>query len=82
MSIVGWIIIGGLAGWIASMLVGRREGCLTNIIVGIVGALVGGFGYAELTGVPFIAQFSLGTLVVAVIGAVVVLVVLGALTRG
>ena len=82
MSIIGWIIIGGLAGWIASMLVGRREGCLTNIVIGIIGALVGGFSYAQLTGVPFIAQFNLGTLVVAVIGAVVVLVVLGALTRG
>ena len=82
MSIIGWIIIGGLAGWIASMLVGRREGCLTNNVIGIIRVLVGGFGYAELTGVPFIAQFRLGTLVVAVIGAVVVLVVLGALTRG
>ncbi len=81
MSILGWIIIGGLAGWIASMLVGRREGCLTNIIVGIVGAVIGGFGYAELTGVPFIARFNLGTLVVAVLGAVIVLAMVGALTR-
>jgi uncharacterized membrane protein YeaQ/YmgE (transglycosylase-associated protein family) len=44
MSIIGWIILGGLAGWIASMLTGRndRQGCLMNIIVGVVGAAIGG----------------------------------------
>lgn len=43
--------------------------------------IIGGFGYAELTGVPFIARFNLGTLVVAVLGAVIVLAMVGALTR-
>lgn len=65
----------------SNKLVGQRESYLTNIIVGIVGAVIGGFGYAELTGVPFITRFNLGTLVVAVLGAVIVLAVVGALTR-
>ena len=49
-----WIIFGALAGWIASILTGRnsQQGCLMNIIVGIVGAFLGGWGYTLITGRP------------------------------
>jgi uncharacterized membrane protein YeaQ/YmgE (transglycosylase-associated protein family) len=74
MGIISWIIFGALAGWIASMITGRNkiQGCLGNIVVGILGALVGGslmalFGGQGLTG------FNLGSFVVAVIGAVILL---------
>ncbi|HUV27107.1 MAG TPA: GlsB/YeaQ/YmgE family stress response membrane protein [Anaerolineales bacterium] len=77
MSVIGWVILGGIAGWIASMITGRndRMGCITNIAAGIVGAIVGGwlfsfFGGASVTG------FNLVSLLVAVVGAVVVLAII------
>ena len=75
MSIIGWIILGLVSGFIASKLVNRRgEGIILDIVLGIVGAIVGGwlfsfFGAAGVTG------FNLYSMVVAVIGAVVVLVI-------
>jgi uncharacterized membrane protein YeaQ/YmgE (transglycosylase-associated protein family) len=78
MSIVGWIILGGLAGWIASIITGRnnRMGCLANIVVGIIGAVIGGFlmGFIGGSGVT---GFNLFSLLVAVLGAVVLLVIVG-----
>ena len=78
MSIIGWIILGGLAGWLASIITdwNDRMGCIANIIVGIVGAVIGGwlmsvFGGRGVTG------FNLPSLLVAVIGAVVLLVIVG-----
>ena len=77
MSIIGWIIIGALAGWIASMIMGQdaRMGWLGNIIVGVLGALIGGFLYGLLTGGEFIAEFNVGTLIVSIIGAIVLLAI-------
>jgi uncharacterized membrane protein YeaQ/YmgE (transglycosylase-associated protein family) len=75
MSIIGWIILGLIAGFIASKLVNHQgEGITLDIVLGIVGAIVGGwlfsfFGAAGVTG------FNLYSMVVAVIGAVVVLVI-------
>ncbi len=83
MSIIGWLIIGALAGWIASIITGHNErmGCLANILVGIVGAFVGGFLYSFLTDADFVAGFNLGTLLVAIVGAVVILFLWGLLRR-
>lgn len=74
MGFLGWIILGALAGWIASMLTNNnaRMGAVANIVVGIVGAFIGGalmhfFGGAGVTG------FNLYSLFVSVIGAVVLL---------
>ncbi len=75
MGIIAWIILGLIAGFISSMIVNRRgEGIVLDIIVGIVGALVGGwifraFGSSGVTG------FNAWSLLVAVIGAVVLLVI-------
>jgi uncharacterized membrane protein YeaQ/YmgE (transglycosylase-associated protein family) len=81
MSIIGWIIIGALAGWIASMIMGRNEemGWLGNIVVGIVGAIVGGLIYGFITGDDFVANFSIGTVLVAILGAIVVLFIWNAI---
>ena len=70
----GWIILGGLAGWVASMIAGNnsRQGFLGNIIVGIVGAFIGGavFNYFGGMGVNGLNLYSFG---VALVGAVIVL---------
>ncbi len=80
MSIIGWIIFGLITGFIASKIVNDRgEGCLLDIVLGVVGALVGGAIFAFL-GHPVVYQFSLWSVFVAVIGAVVVLLVWHAAT--
>lgn len=83
MSICGWLILGGLAGWIASLLTGRKDqqGCLMNIIVGIVGAAIGG-AVVGILGGGGVSGFNLWSLIVAVIGAVVLLAVVNLFTKG
>jgi uncharacterized membrane protein YeaQ/YmgE (transglycosylase-associated protein family) len=75
---IGWILVGGIAGYIASLLLkAQRQGCLINIIIGIAGAFVGGFlmnlvlPNGLLPGVPFI-----NTIINATLGAVVLLIAL------
>ena len=79
MSIIGWIILGGLAGWVASMIMGNNaeQGVLGNIVVGIIGALIGGF-VVGLFGGEGITGFNVWSFVVAVLGAVIALWVMRA----
>ena len=78
MGILAWIIFGALAGWVASLIAGTndRQGCLLNIIVGVVGAFIGGLLVQLFTGTPFSFDFDLGSFIVAVIGAVLLLAAL------
>jgi uncharacterized membrane protein YeaQ/YmgE (transglycosylase-associated protein family) len=81
MSIIGWIILGLVAGFIASKIVNREgEGFFLDIVLGVIGAVVGGwlFGLFGETGVT---GFNLYSMFVAVIGAVVVLVAYHAIRR-
>jgi uncharacterized membrane protein YeaQ/YmgE (transglycosylase-associated protein family) len=80
MSILGWIVFGLITGFIASRIVNKRgEGCILNIALGMVGALVGGAIFRALT--PFsVFRFNLTSMLVAVIGAVVVLLIYHAIT--
>ncbi len=72
-SILVWIIIGGLAGWLASVLVrGGGMGLLMDIIVGIIGAFIGGL-IVQLFGGTGFTGFNLWSFIVALIGAVVLL---------
>jgi uncharacterized membrane protein YeaQ/YmgE (transglycosylase-associated protein family) len=81
MSILGWIILGLISGFIASKIVNRTgEGFFLDIILGIVGAIVGGFPFTAV-GASGVTGFNLYSMVVAVIGAIVVLVVYHALFR-
>ena len=73
MSILGWIFFGLIAGFIASKIVNRQgEGCFLNIALGIVGAVLGGAIFSFL-GQPVWFHFSLWSMFVAVLGAVIVL---------
>ncbi len=76
MSIIGWIILGGIAGWLASIITKRndRMGCITNIVVGIIGAAVGGWVFSFFGGTG-VSGFNLPSLLVAFVGAVIVLAV-------
>jgi uncharacterized membrane protein YeaQ/YmgE (transglycosylase-associated protein family) len=82
-DIILWIIFGALAGWIASIVVGTNEqqGALGNIIVGILGAFVGGFIVRGLTG-DTVNGFNFVSLLVAILGAVVLLSIVKAFNRG
>lgn len=74
MGIIGWIILGGLAGWIATMIVGTngQQGILSNIGVGIVGSVIGGF-VVGLFGVDVITGFNIWSFAVALLGSVIAL---------
>ena len=76
MGIIAWIVLGALAGWIASMIAGtnQEQGAIANIIVGILGAFVGGF-IVSLFGGNGITGFNLSSFLVALLGAVVLLFV-------
>jgi len=89
-GIIGWIIVGGLVGWIASKIMGssRQQGCLMDVVVGVVGAFIGGLGYNLLTGqgLELTSAFDTGagfwmSLLVAVIGAVILLLIMRAIRR-
>jgi len=82
MSILGWIILGLISGFIASKIVNRTgEGFFLDIILGIVGAIVGGVLFTAAVGASGVTGFNLYSMVVAVIGAIVVLVIYHALFR-
>jgi uncharacterized membrane protein YeaQ/YmgE (transglycosylase-associated protein family) len=75
MSVVFWIIFGLIAGVIAKLLTPGRDpgGCIITMLLGVAGAFLGGFLYSYLTGRPYVAEFDLGSIAVAVGGAIVVL---------
>ena len=75
MSIVGWLVLGLISGFIASKIVNKSgEGFIVDIILGVVGAMVGGYLF-NMAGTTGITGFNLYSMFVAVIGAVIVLVV-------
>ena len=86
MSFIIWIIIGGILGWLASLVMktDAQQGLLLNIIVGIVGALLGGWLLAPLFGTGTINQndFSIGSLLVSFLGAVILLAIVNFYRRG
>jgi uncharacterized membrane protein YeaQ/YmgE (transglycosylase-associated protein family) len=89
MSIINfivWIVVGGILGWLASLIMNtdRQQGTLLNIIVGIVGAFLGGLLISPLLGVGNINQgdFSIGSLLVSLLGAVILLAIVNLIRRG
>jgi uncharacterized membrane protein YeaQ/YmgE (transglycosylase-associated protein family) len=75
MSVLAWIVLGLIAGWIASMIVDNGgRGPILDILLGVVGGLVGGAIFSAVGAVP-VTGFNLYSLFVAVVGAVIVLVI-------
>ena len=79
MGIIAWIVLGALAGWIASKIAGtdEQQGWVANIVVGMIGAMLGGFIF-DLLGDSGVTGFNLWSLLVAVIGALVLIAILRA----
>jgi len=81
MGILSWLVLGLIAGFLASLIVNKQgEGMLMDIVLGIVGAFAGGF-IAQLFGISGITGLNLYSILIAVGGAVVVLVLYHAMTR-
>jgi uncharacterized membrane protein YeaQ/YmgE (transglycosylase-associated protein family) len=79
MGVLAWIVLGAIAGLIAENLTGNRTGLFMATVVGIVGALLGGFLAKELFGVKTLDTFfNLSTWITAVIGAVILFLLVGA----
>ncbi|OXM65006.1 GlsB/YeaQ/YmgE family stress response membrane protein [Amycolatopsis vastitatis] len=80
MGFVAWVIFGAIVGWAANLVVGsrerRRQGCLVSVLVGVVGAALGGLVYRLATGQAKTFDFDFPSFGVAVLGAVVLLAIL------
>lgn len=85
-NFIVWLIVGGIIGWLASLLMrtDAQQGAFLNVVVGIVGAAIGGWLISPLLGMPTINQnaFSLGAMLVSLIGAVILLAIVNLLRRG
>ena len=86
MNIIVWLVIGGVIGWVASLIMrtDAQQGIFLNVVVGIVGSLLGGWFLSPLFGVSTINQsnFSLPGLLVSLLGAVVLLAIVNLIRRG
>lgn len=78
MSILIWIVFGAIVGWIASAIMGTREGLLMDIILGIVGAVLGGW-LMSILGQGGVSGFNLYSFLVAILGAIVLIAIVRAL---
>jgi uncharacterized membrane protein YeaQ/YmgE (transglycosylase-associated protein family) len=86
MNFIIWLVIGGIIGWIASKIMNTdaQQGVLLNVVVGIVGAMLGGWLISPLVGVGTINQsnFSLGALIVSLVGAIILLAIVNLFRKG
>ncbi|MHB1314091.1 MAG: GlsB/YeaQ/YmgE family stress response membrane protein [Christensenellales bacterium] len=83
MGIIAWLLLGGFAGWIASIIMKKNEsmGVFANVTVGIVGALIGGF-IMSLIGRQDVMGFNIESLLIAVLGSIVLLSIVNLIRKG
>ncbi len=80
MSIIAWLVVGLLAGWIANMIMrGGAGGLIGDLIIGVVGAMLGGFIIGLLTGGDYLTGINFTTIIVAIIGACVLIAIIRAI---
>ncbi|MGC4080019.1 MAG: GlsB/YeaQ/YmgE family stress response membrane protein [Rubrivivax sp.] len=86
MNLIIWLVVGGLIGWVASkiMRTDAQQGVILNVIVGIIGAALGGWLVSPLIGVGTINEgvFSFGALIVSLVGAIILLAIVNLFRRG
>src|SRR3982751_1458143 len=86
MNFIIWLVVGGLIGWIASMIMktDAQQGVILNVVVGIIGAMLGGWLLAPMFGTGTINQndFSLAGLGVSLLGAIILLAIVNLVRRG
>ena len=86
MNLIIWLVVGGLIGWVASMLMRTdgQQGIILNVVVGVVGALLGGWLLAPMFGAGTINQndFSAASLGVSLLGAIILLAIVNLVRRG
>ncbi|HEV8441971.1 MAG TPA: GlsB/YeaQ/YmgE family stress response membrane protein [Steroidobacteraceae bacterium] len=86
MNIIIWLVIGGLIGWVASIIMrtDAQQGVFLNVVVGVVGAVLGGWFLSPYFGVSTINQnnFSMPALLVSLLGAVILLAIVNLVRRG
>jgi uncharacterized membrane protein YeaQ/YmgE (transglycosylase-associated protein family) len=71
-GIIAWIVLGAIAGWITNLIMGGGEGVLATILLGIIGAVVGGFVAGTVLNVADVTGINISSIIVSVIGAVIV----------
>jgi len=85
MNIIIWLVVGGLIGWLASIIMktNAQQGVLLNIVVGIAGAMIGGWLISPLVGAGTVNQgdFSFGSLAVSLVGAIILLAIVKLIRR-
>jgi uncharacterized membrane protein YeaQ/YmgE (transglycosylase-associated protein family) len=81
MGIIAWIVLGAIAGFLANMIVGGREGLIGTIVLGIVGAVVGGWLAGTFLNLKDPTGINVESIVVSVVGAIIVLFVYRAVAR-
>ncbi len=85
MNFLIWLIVGGVVGWLASLVMrtDAQQGILLNVIVGIIGAFIGGWVISPMVGVGTINEgISLGSILVSLVGAVILLAIVNLFRRG
>jgi len=85
MGILIWLIVGGICGWLASLIMrtDAQQGIVLNVVVGIIGAFLAGWLVSPLVGVGTINQgLSVGSLLVSLVGAVILLAIVNLFRRG
>lgn len=85
MNIIIWLIMGGIVGWLASLIMktSGQQGIIMNIVVGIVGALIGGWLFGPMLGAASIGEgFDFMSFIVALLGAIVLLAIINFIRRG
>ncbi|QCU72760.1 GlsB/YeaQ/YmgE family stress response membrane protein [Luteimonas yindakuii] len=86
MGIIIWLIVGGIVGWLASMIMRTdgQQGIILNVVVGIIGAFIGGLLIGPMLGAPSInsGEISVMSFVVSLIGAIILLAIVNLFRRG
>ena len=85
MNFLIWLIVGGIVGWLASLIMrtDAQQGILLNVVVGIIGAFIGGWVVSPMVGVGTINEgISIGSILVSLLGAVILLAIVNLVRRG